>query len=68
MGPINLNSLFLTCKTIVNTEIKSHCDVIIEKLDKLISMTKKKGQKKRMEKLRKKVKKIYKFAKKNRYL
>ena len=41
--------------------------IIIEKLDKLISVTEKKGQKKRMEKLRKKVKKIYKFAKKNRY-
>ena len=61
--PIDYSQLFL----IGGTGIKKSCNVIVEKLDKLISMTKKKGQKKRMEKLRKKVKKIYRFAKKNRY-
>ncbi len=61
--PIDYTQLFL----ISDTGIKKSCNVIVKKLDKLISMTKKKGQKKRMEKLRKKVKKIYKFAKKNRY-
>ena len=60
---IDYNQLFL----ISDTGIKKSCNVIVKKLDKLISMTKKKGQKKRMEKLRKKVKKIYKFVKKNRY-
>ncbi len=61
--PIDYNQLFLDS----GTGVKKSCNVIVEKLDKLISMTKKKGQKKRMEKLRKKVKKIYRFAKKNRY-
>jgi len=61
--PINLNDLFLTCKTIVNTEIKGHCDVITESVNKLLSMTEKKGQKKALKKLKKKVKKVIKFSK-----
>jgi len=62
--PIDLNNLFLTCKTIVNTEIKSHCDVIIEKLNMLIPLSEKKSQKKSLKKLKKKVKKILKFSNK----
>ena len=63
MEPVNLNDLFLTCKTIVNTEIKGHCDVITESVNKLLSMTEKKGQRKALKKLKKKVKKVIKFAK-----
>ena len=63
MEPINLNDLFLTCKTIVNTEIKGHCDVITESVNKLLSMTEKKGQRKALKKLKKKVKKVIKFSK-----
>ena len=63
MEPVNLNELFLTCKTIVNTEIKGHCDVITESVNKLLSMTEKKGQRKALKKLKKKVKKVIKFSK-----
>lgn len=63
MEPVNLNDLFLTCKTIVNTEIKGHCDVITESVNKLLSMTEKKGQRKALKKLKKKVKKVSKFSK-----
>ena len=63
MEPVNLNELFLTCKTIVNTEIKGHCDVITESVNKLLSMTEKKGQRKALKKLKKKVKKVSKFSK-----
>ena len=63
MEPVNLNELFLTCKTIVNTEIKGHCDVINESVNKLLSMTKKKGQRKALKKLKKKVGKVSKFSK-----
>ena len=63
MEPVNLNDLFLTCKTIVNTEIKGHCDVITESVNKLLSMTEKKGQRKALKKLKKKVKKVIKFSK-----
>ena len=51
--------------------IRESCDTIVEKLDELIPITEKKGQKKRMKKLRKKalkVRKFYRFAKKNGYL
>jgi len=61
--PVNLNELFLTCKTIVNTEIKGHCDGITESVNKLLSMTKKKGQRKALKKLKKKVGKVSKFSK-----
>ena len=47
----------------MSDEIKGHCDVIIEKLNKLIPMTDTKGQKKRLKKMKKKVKKVTKFAK-----
>ena len=54
-----------------DTGIKKSCDTIVEKLDEIIPITEKKGQKKRMKKLRKKtlkVRKFYRFAKKNGYL
>ena len=60
---MDISDLFLTCNTIVNGEIKGHCDAIIEKLNKLLSMADKKGQKKRLKKMKKKVKKITKCAK-----
>ena len=60
---MDISDLFLTCNTIVNSEIKGHCDVILEKLNKLLPMTDKKGQKKRLRKMKKKIRKIAKFAK-----
>ena len=66
MEPIDLTNLFLTCKTIVDIEIKEHCDAIIEKINTLTSLANKKGQKKTLKKLKKKVKKIRKFSTKPR--
>ena len=63
MEPIDVSNIFLTCNIIVSDEIKGHCDVIIEKLNKLIPMTDTKGQTKRLKKMKKKVKKVNKFAK-----
>ena len=62
MEPIDLSNLFLTCKTIVNTEVKDHCDTILEKLNTLIPLSEKKGQTKRLKKMRKKVRKLRKFS------
>ena len=62
MEPEHVNDLFLTCKTIVDTEIRGHCDKIIEKLNILIPLTKKKAQRKRLKKMKKKVKKICKLS------
>ena len=62
MEPIDLTSLFFTCNTIVNKEIRGHCDIIIERVNKLLSMTEKKGQKKKLRKLKKKVRKVMKFS------
>ena len=62
MEPIDVASIFLTCNTIVSDEVKGHCDVIIEKLNKLIPLTTTKGQKKRLKKMKKKVKKVTKFV------
>jgi hypothetical protein len=64
MEPINLNELFLTCKTIVNTEIKDHCNIILERINSLVSLSEKKGQRKTLKKLKKKVKKVRKFSNK----
>ena len=64
MVPIDLNNLFLTCKTIVNTEIINHCDAIIEKVDTLFPLANTKGRKKKLKKMRKKTKKLKKFQKK----
>jgi methyltransferase-like protein len=50
----------------VDTEIKEHCDAIIEKINTLTSLANKKGQKKTLKKLKKKVKKIRKFSTKPR--
>ena len=61
MEPIVFNDLFLTCKSIVDTEIKGHCDKIIEKLNILIPLSKGKGQRKRLKKMKKKVTKICKY-------
>ncbi len=65
MEPIDLTNLFLTCKTIVDSEIKGHCDAIIEKINALTSLANKKGQKKNLKKLKKKVKKIRKVSTNN---
>ena len=62
MEPIDVASIFLTCNIIVSDEVKGHCDVIIEKLNKLIPLTTTKGQKKRLKKMKKKVKKVTKFV------
>ena len=64
MEPIDFNTLFTTCNTIVNSEIKEHCDAILEKLNTLLPMTNKKGQKKNLKRMKKKVKKVSKFAEK----
>ena len=61
MEPVDIGDVFSTCKTIVNSEIKVHCDAITEKLNTLIPITDTKGQKKRLKVLRKKVKKVSKF-------
>ena len=65
--PIVFNEILLSA----DTGIKKSCDTIVDKLDEIIPITEKKGQKKRMKKLRKKalkVRKFYRFAKKNGYL
>ena len=65
--PIVFNEILLSA----DIGIKKSCDTIVEKLDEIIPITEKKGQKKRMKKLRKKalkVRKFYRFAKKNGYL
>lgn len=60
MMVVDITDLFMTCNTIVYSDIKGLCDVILEKLNTLISLTDKKGQKKKLKKLRKKVRKILK--------
>lgn len=55
---MNITDVFMTCSTIVNSEIRGHCNEIIEKLNTLIPLSEKRGEKKRLKKLKKKVKKI----------
>ena len=62
MMAVDITDIFMTCSTIVNGEIRGHCDSILEKLNTLIPMTNKKSDKKKLKKLRKKVKKIVKFT------
>ena len=60
MMVVDITDVFMTCNTIVYSDIKGHCDAILEKLNTLISLADKKGQKKKLKKLRKKVRKILK--------
>jgi predicted DNA-binding protein YlxM (UPF0122 family) len=59
---VDITDLFMTCNTIVYSDIKGHCNAILEKLNQLIPMSHKKGQKKKLKKLKKKVKKIAKIV------
>ena len=55
---MDITDLFITCNTIVNSEIRGHCDSIVEKLDTLIPIANKEEQKERLEELKKRVEEI----------
>ena len=50
---MDITDLFITCNTIVNSEIRGHCNLIMERLDSLIPIADKEEQKERLEELKK---------------
>ncbi len=55
---MDITDLFITCNTIVNSEIRGHCNLIMERLDSLIPIADKEEQKERLEELKKRVEEI----------
>ena len=68
MGFDNIDNetlLYLTCETIVHSDVTKSCDEILISIYSLMKISGKKSQIKKLKKLRRKVKKVRRFVKNN---